>query len=223
MYIYEETFLTHHGILGQKWGVRRYQNPDGSLTSAGKARYAALTSLASDETGGKYSYKAYEKRKKEFNLGLTQRELHTAIRDAAPKGDDGEPVHDNKLHFTTVKSNGNPYDVAFSYTTDRKDSDPWYRAQLRLDADSRARFETKSHKDFNEFIYVLENRENPITSYSDEARELIRESFQQAREKIATPTNATFSSRIKKNVDRMIDEIGFEITVNSLTRAYRKF
>lgn len=31
--------LAHHGILGMKWGVRRYQNEDGSLTSAGRIRY----------------------------------------------------------------------------------------------------------------------------------------------------------------------------------------
>ena len=31
--------LYHHGIKGQKWGVRRYQNEDGSLTEAGKRRY----------------------------------------------------------------------------------------------------------------------------------------------------------------------------------------
>ena len=31
--------LSHHGIKGMRWGVRRYQNKDGSLTSAGKKRY----------------------------------------------------------------------------------------------------------------------------------------------------------------------------------------
>jgi len=33
------TVLYHHGILGQKWGVRRYQNSDGSYTNAGRKRY----------------------------------------------------------------------------------------------------------------------------------------------------------------------------------------
>ncbi len=32
-------YLTHSGILGMKWGIRRYQNEDGSLTEAGKQRY----------------------------------------------------------------------------------------------------------------------------------------------------------------------------------------
>ena len=35
----DHIYLAHHGIKGMKWGVRRFQNPDGSLTSAGKKRY----------------------------------------------------------------------------------------------------------------------------------------------------------------------------------------
>ena len=46
--------LYHHGIKGQKWGVRRFQNKDGSLTPAGKKRY--------DEYGMRYGIKAeYDK------------------------------------------------------------------------------------------------------------------------------------------------------------------
>ena len=42
--------LYHHGILGMKWGVRRYQNSDGSLTSAGKHRYnKEMAKLKSEE------------------------------------------------------------------------------------------------------------------------------------------------------------------------------
>ena len=40
MYQSYQNELYHHGVKGMKWGVRRYQNKDGSLTAAGKKRYA---------------------------------------------------------------------------------------------------------------------------------------------------------------------------------------
>lgn len=47
-----DDYLAHHGIMGQKWGVRRYQNEDGTLTAAGKLRYATDTvKFAGKEVG----------------------------------------------------------------------------------------------------------------------------------------------------------------------------
>lgn len=38
-------YLAHHGIKGMHWGIRRFQNPDGTLTSAGKERYKGEDTL----------------------------------------------------------------------------------------------------------------------------------------------------------------------------------
>lgn len=45
--------LMHHGILGMHWGVRRYQNKDGSLTAAGRKRVNKLTGEYEKLTGTK--------------------------------------------------------------------------------------------------------------------------------------------------------------------------
>lgn len=43
-----QDYLAHHGILGMRWGVRRYQNEDGSLTPAGKQRVNKATQYEED-------------------------------------------------------------------------------------------------------------------------------------------------------------------------------
>ena len=48
----KEDHLEHHGILGQKWGVRRFQNKDGSLTAEGKNRKVMNTTKVATVLGG---------------------------------------------------------------------------------------------------------------------------------------------------------------------------
>lgn len=65
-----ETYLYHHGIKGMKWGIRRFQNPDGTRTPAGKKRYGG--SGSGGEVSGDYTEKKglSDKQKKALKVGL---------------------------------------------------------------------------------------------------------------------------------------------------------
>ena len=53
--------LYHHGVVGMKWGVRRYQNKDGSLTNAGKRRYGTKANFEKVQAAKKAAAKANSK------------------------------------------------------------------------------------------------------------------------------------------------------------------
>lgn len=62
------SYLQHHGILGMRWGVRRFQNKDGSLTSKGKQRYNGK-SRSKDEEGVTKRKGLTDKQKRAIMIG----------------------------------------------------------------------------------------------------------------------------------------------------------
>lgn len=75
-----EEDLMHHGIKGMKWGIRRYQNEDGSLTSTGKVRYA--------KKEWKNASKEFNKSQRKNNFGMRM------VQDRKNKEEKAKKVND---------------------------------------------------------------------------------------------------------------------------------
>ena len=127
--------LYHHGILGMKWGIRRYQNKDGSWTSAGKKRYGETdsgndnskqklsnkavtpkennkaTPKASNKVGSK-SKKAVSPTKKESYSKLTPEQIKQKRSELANK------LFANSSFSDSMKYNRATYDLAAEYIVD---------------------------------------------------------------------------------------------------------
>lgn len=87
-----EEFLMHHGILGMKWGVRRYQNEDGTLTAAGKRHKAKLDerSMKKDVKWAKRHEKSIMKQANKRTKSDMQKYEKTELRDLAKQMKSGK-------------------------------------------------------------------------------------------------------------------------------------
>lgn len=127
IYYNNSSSLTHHGIKGQKWGVRRFQNEDGSLTSAGEKRYYGVskkTQNAMDKALFRRNER-YEAVDDKYNKKISKLQ-----KKYGHPGDDASDEEYEKWYFNKngkVNSKARKYDQAASRLYDKSGFDSAYK------------------------------------------------------------------------------------------------
>ena len=146
--------LYHWGIKGMKWGVRRYQNPDGSLTSAGRKRYIGSDGNLT-EAGKKYYAKEAERLRNERKaLNAKKRsESKLAKLEEMRKANNEKKGEDNPeiLDKTKKKSVKDMTDQELNSAINRARMEDQYK-QLRPEKTKDLKFKKLMDKFVNEAV-----------------------------------------------------------------------
>lgn len=185
-------YLEHHGILGMKWGVRRFQNEDGTLTDAGKKRY-----IGSSLVGGVKSYLKDRKRKKSLAEARLKRQATIEAKkqhEAEKKDalDSGDPTKVQK--FQKEFSN-----EELRYATDR------IRLTETLNQQSEARIKTgmdKAEEIMREVDRVRGMTEKGLSAYNTYAK--IHNSLTDKDHRLPTIDGTSKETTLQKNIKKAI-------------------
>lgn len=127
---YVDGQLFHHGVKGQKWGVRRYQNTDGSLTPAGKKRYSS-----------REERKAKSAQKKEI-----RKQYRTSKADARARYENAKLKADIDYENAMSAKKKAMKDVTDEYNRNQSFIDTQYKSEIK--SHQRKARDAKSYMDF---------------------------------------------------------------------------
>ncbi len=138
----DNEYIAHHGIKGQKWGIRRFQNANGSLTPAGKARY---------KTAGSLQYPSYE----EMQKTVKQKSMEKSYDKALDRKDTKQKISDAQSAINqtnnAINSMKNSYRDAKRLSTLKPDVSKMSNKELQ-DAITRMNLE-------DNYTRLIQNRE----------------------------------------------------------------
>lgn len=100
----EDDTLEHFGVLGMKWGIRRYQNKDGSLTPAGKRKYK-ISSEGKFVKRSRAEVKSYDKKVTAVKKANEAKKRKARIREKGLDKNDLDAISNNLDMFSTKEIN----------------------------------------------------------------------------------------------------------------------
>lgn len=143
---YSNSDILHFGILGMKWGVRRYQNKDGTLTSAGKKRYTNANNRAiladkyvqdlKDDEADQKDIEYWQKRADKLHKKADK--YGTPEKDASKKKLSEDDV-DKAINDEGFKDEGDTYTL---FKKDGKDEYGLPKKDNKVDGDRTAAYKT---------------------------------------------------------------------------------
>lgn len=184
--------LYHHGIKGQRWGIRRYQNPDGSLTNAGRARYLGSESFHRGPTI-KELQKDPDVKKRQEEVRKARKDLQAA-KDEWNSATKGGHLRNDEATKNYVRANNK---LIFA-KEDLRDE----KAKKRMEADSREK--SKRRLKFEEEYKAkgMTSEEAALAAYK---RERVEKALKIAAGVAVTAAVAYGASKyVENNVDRII-------------------
>lgn len=132
-----ENYLVHYGILGMKWGIRRYQNPDGTLTAEGRRRRGLKTAGNIAKGAAAVGAAAYAGKK---GLDELMYRTYAKARGLSTSKSGSDSTFDKKENIARASSLNKGREAVGSIRQSRRD-------QKRADAQQRALDEARNMTD----------------------------------------------------------------------------